>query len=198
MTVTLGFDIEEFDFPLERGREIDFETQLAVSSEGLEYLLELLARLGIRATFYTTANFAAHRTELLHRIAGAGHEIASHDYYHAASAQSDPAGSKHLLEALCGQRIVGYRAPRLAEASSAALEKAGYKYNSSINPTWIPGRYNNLGKPRSVTRISEGGGNFHDLPHVGVVAAAHPAVLDRPARDAAPALPAAGPERPEA
>jgi hypothetical protein len=25
---------------------------------------------------------------------------------------------------------------------------AGYIYNSSINPTWIPGRYNNLDKPR--------------------------------------------------
>ena len=30
MTVTLGFDVEEFDFPLERGRGIDFGTQLAV------------------------------------------------------------------------------------------------------------------------------------------------------------------------
>jgi len=46
MTVTLGFDVEEFDFPLERGRGIDFGTQLAVSSEGLEFLLDLLARLG--------------------------------------------------------------------------------------------------------------------------------------------------------
>lgn len=36
MTVTLGFDVEEFDFPLERGREIDLQTQLAVSSAGLE------------------------------------------------------------------------------------------------------------------------------------------------------------------
>lgn len=56
MTVTLGFDVEEFDFPLERGRGIDFGTQLAVSSEGLEFLLDLLARLELRATFYTTAN----------------------------------------------------------------------------------------------------------------------------------------------
>ena len=48
MTVTLGFDVEEFDFPLERGRGIDFGTQLAVSSEGLEFLLDLLARLELR------------------------------------------------------------------------------------------------------------------------------------------------------
>lgn len=158
MTVTLGFDVEEFDFPLERGRKIDLETQLAVSSEGLEYLLQLLERHGIRATFYTTANFAAHRTQTLRRIADAGHEIASHDFYHAAGSASDPAGSKRLLEELSGQHVVGYRAPRLAVASSAALAEAGYRYNSSINPTWIPGRYNNLRKPRNVSRDDAGGG----------------------------------------
>ena len=86
MTVTLGFDVEEFDFPLERGRGIDFGTQLAVSSEGLEFLLDLLARLELRATFYTTANFALHRTDLVRRIVAGGHEVASHDYYHGLTA----------------------------------------------------------------------------------------------------------------
>ena len=43
MTVTLGFDVEEFDFPLERGRSIDLQTQLAVSSAGLEALLQMLS-----------------------------------------------------------------------------------------------------------------------------------------------------------
>ena len=117
MTVTLGFDVEEFDFPLERGRGIDFGTQLAVSSEGLEFLLDLLARLELRATFYTTANFALHRTDLVRRIVAGGHEVASHDYYHGLTAGSDPAGSRRTLEELTGQRIVGYRAPRLAAAS---------------------------------------------------------------------------------
>ena len=144
MTVTFGFDVEEFDFPLERGRGIDFGTQLAVSSEGLEFLLDLLARLELRATFYTTANFALHRTDLVRRIVAGGHEVASHDYYHGLTAGSDPAGSRRTLEELTGQRIVGYRAPRLAAASSAALAAAGYRYNSSINPTWIPTRYYKL------------------------------------------------------
>ncbi|WP_418981949.1 polysaccharide deacetylase family protein [Alistipes sp.] len=151
MTVTLGFDVEEFDFPLERGREIDFDTQLAVSSEGLDFLLDLLDRLQLRATFYTTANFAAHRPQTIRRIVAAGHELASHDYYHAQTAGSDPVGSKRLLEELSGRTVVGYRAPRLAVAPSDALEAAGYRYNSSINPTWIPGRYNNLLRPRGVS-----------------------------------------------
>ncbi len=152
MTVTLGFDVEEFDFPLERGREIDFGTQLSVSAEGLEFLLDLLSRLGVRATFYTTANFALHRADLVRRIVAGGHEVASHDYCHGLTAGSDPAGSRRVLEELTGRRVVGYRAPRLAVASAAALRDAGYAYNSSVNPTWIPTRYNNLRAPRSVSR----------------------------------------------
>lgn len=125
MTVTLGFDVEEFDFPLERGREIDLQTQLAVSSAGLEALLQMLDRLNLRVTFYTTANFAAHRPETIRRMVAAGHEIASHDYYHAQSAQSDPGGSKHYLEALTGTRIVGYRAPRLPQLRPRCLLRLG-------------------------------------------------------------------------
>lgn len=87
-------------FRSKRGREIDLQTQLAVSSAGLEALLQMLDRLDLRVTFYTTANFAAHRPETIRRMVAAGHEIASHDYYHAQSAQSDPGGSKHYLEAL--------------------------------------------------------------------------------------------------
>jgi len=37
----------------------------------------------------------------------------------------------------------------LQPVEDAEIEKAGYEYNSSMNPTYIPGRYNNLSKPRS-------------------------------------------------
>lgn len=30
------------------------------------------------------------------------------------------------------------------------VKKAGYQYDSSINPTWLPGRYNNLHLPRTL------------------------------------------------
>ncbi|WP_445244968.1 hypothetical protein [Microcoleus sp. OTE_8_concoct_300] len=38
---------------------------------------------------------------------------------------------------------------RLQPVDDAEIEKAGYEYNSSMNPTYIPGRYNNLSKPRT-------------------------------------------------
>jgi hypothetical protein len=37
----------------------------------------------------------------------------------------------------------------LQPVDDAEIEKAGYEYNSSMNPTYIPGRYNNLSKPRT-------------------------------------------------
>lgn len=150
MVATLSFDIEEFDFPLERGREIDFGTQLDVSTGGLEALLDLLGRMGVAATFYVTANYAMHRPEMVRAIVAGGHELASHDYYHRAGSEPDPAGARRVLEEIGGVPVVGYRAPRLGRMTDAELLAAGYHYNSSLNPTFIPGRYNNLRKPRTV------------------------------------------------
>jgi hypothetical protein len=31
-----------------------------------------------------------------------------------------------------------------------AVREAGYQYDSSVNPTWLPGRYNNLNLPRTM------------------------------------------------
>lgn len=148
--ITLSFDVEEFDFPAERGKTIDTETQIAVSTDGLESVLELLARHGVPATFYTTANYARHRPDVVRKIVSDGHEIASHDFYHTPAGSLRPAAAKEELERISGAEVAGYRSPRLADISSQELAKAGYVYNSSLNPTWIPGRYNNLRKPRTV------------------------------------------------
>lgn len=153
MTITLSFDIEEFDFPEQRGCQMDLETKLSVSTEGLEALLLLLKQHGVVATFYVTANFAQHRTELIQRIVAEGHEVASHDFYHAPQSTSNPEGAKQVLEEITGEKIVGFRSPRLGSTDSQRLLAAGYRYNSSLNPTFIPGHYNNLRKPR--TRFTE-------------------------------------------
>ena len=155
MTVTLTFDLEEFDFPLERGKQISLGEQMKVSTEGLMPLLALLERHKVPVTFYVTANYADHNREIIKNIAAAGHEIACHDYYHGMSSKSDPAGAKKLLEEIAGCEVVGYRSPRLGCTRPEELAKAGFRYNSSMNPTCIPGRYNNLAKPRSV--FPEGG-----------------------------------------
>jgi peptidoglycan/xylan/chitin deacetylase (PgdA/CDA1 family) len=57
--------------------------------------------------------------------------------------------SRKILQDITNQPIEGFRMPRLQPVSTAALADAGYRYNSSLNPTYIPGRYNNLTRKRT-------------------------------------------------
>lgn len=45
--------------------------------------------------------------------------------------------------------------PRLKPVSIASLKCAGYLYDASLNPTWLPGRYNNWDKPRTPFREND-------------------------------------------
>ncbi|GBU06759.1 polysaccharide deacetylase [Bacteroidales bacterium] len=148
-TILLSFDIEEFDMPMEYGRSISFEEQMDVSKQGTEKILSLLSNNGVKATFYVTANFALHAPQLVHKIIVQGHELASHGLYHSNFEIAHLAQSKEILEDIGKTKIKGYRMARMMPVSEKEVAKAGYAYNSSINPTYLPGRYNKLYEPRS-------------------------------------------------
>jgi hypothetical protein len=145
--VLLSFDVEEFDLPGEYGAVPAFETQIAVGAEGLAAVLDLLDRLRLPATFFTTAVFARECPALLARIAG-GHELASHGWSHSSFADDDLERSRIELQRLSGRPVHGFRRARFGAFDRRRLAAAGYTYDSSDNPIWLPGRYNNLGKPR--------------------------------------------------
>lgn len=145
--VSLSFDIEEFDVPLENGREISFEEQMRISHYGAMRILDIMKRYGIHATFFCTARFAENALDVVQRIVKEGHEIASHGCYHSDFKIEHLAESKKRLEAVSGMKVYGYRMARMAPLEEAEVAKAGYEYNSSLNPTFIPGRYNNTSLP---------------------------------------------------
>lgn len=147
--ILLSFDIEEFDMPFEYGKDITFENQIAVSARGTAIILDLLKKHNVKATFFSTATFAIHIPELLKRIIDEGHELASHTYYHSSFNVIDLVNSKKKLEELAQTEVVGFRMPRMQPVDEKEIFLAGYTYNSSINPTYLPGRYNNLDKPRT-------------------------------------------------
>jgi hypothetical protein len=147
--ILLSFDIEEFDMPFEYGKTISFEDQLAISTEGTEKILALLKHHQVKATFYCTANYALNKPAIIHKIVAEGHEIASHGYYHSNFKIEHLKQSKEALEQLTRQKVIGYRMARMMPVDEQEIFKAGYVYNSSINPTWLPGRYNNFDKPRT-------------------------------------------------
>jgi peptidoglycan/xylan/chitin deacetylase (PgdA/CDA1 family) len=146
--ILLGFDVEEFDMPMEYGATIPFDEQMALSVEGAERILELLDRREVKATFYVTANFALHAPQIVRQIVAGGHELASHGLYHDRFEASHPAESKRILEETGGVAVDGYRMARMMDLPEEEVRRAGYVYNSSINPTFIPGRYNRWREPR--------------------------------------------------
>lgn len=147
--ILLSFDIEEFDMPFEYGKSISFEEQLAISTEGTLAILNILREANIKATFYCTANYAKNKTDIILKIVEEGHELASHGYFHSEFIPEHLASSKKVLEHIADTPVKGYRMARMMPVDEKEIYKAGYKYNSSINPTWLPGRYNNFNRPRT-------------------------------------------------
>lgn len=145
--ILLTFDVEEFDAAIEYGNNIPLEEQLEVSTKGLLALQKMLDRLQVTSTIFTTGVYAMHNQSLIKELS-LKHEIASHGMYHGSmDPKVDLAGSRKVLEEITGQTITGFRMARMMPIEEEDILKAGYVYNSSLNPTYIPGRYNHLDKP---------------------------------------------------
>lgn len=145
----LSFDVEEFDLPKEHGADISLDEGVKVSAEGLEEILEVLKRTKVKATFFITGNFAKVRPDLIIKIRDAGHEVACHGVDHFKPKRTDACESKKMIEKIAGVKVSGYRQPRMFKISYKELARCGYKYDSSVNPAFIPGRYNHLNVPRT-------------------------------------------------
>lgn len=146
--VLFSFDVEEFDIPLEFGTPIGPREQMRIGIQGFARALHLLDEVGVRATLYMTGAIALAAPELVRWAVRSGHEIASHSLEHSRFETSHLLESRTVLERVSGTRVVGFRMPRLAPVGDDDLVKAGYLYNSSLNPIWLPGRYNHLRSPR--------------------------------------------------
>jgi peptidoglycan/xylan/chitin deacetylase (PgdA/CDA1 family) len=146
--IILTFDVEEFDVPLEYGHSIPLEEQIEITTAGVRNIQGLLLKHQIRCTFFTTAVYAQRQPALIKTVSEK-HEIASHGYSHSFFSADDLSLSKEILESIIKKPLYGFRMARLAPVDDSDIEKAGYAYNSSLNPTWIPGRYNHSRKPRS-------------------------------------------------
>jgi polysaccharide deacetylase family protein (PEP-CTERM system associated) len=143
--------------------------------DSVALLLDLLARAGARATFFTVGWLAERRPALVRRIAGAGHEIASHSHWHRRvptlsrdEFRADVRAAKAALEAAAGQRVLGFRAPSFSILRGFAwaheiLREEGHVYDSSVFPIRRPG-YGNPGAPTEPYRIRCTAGDLLELP----------------------------------
>jgi polysaccharide deacetylase family protein (PEP-CTERM system associated) len=137
------FHILETEDAPERARWDALESRV---ERNTERLLELFARSGASATFFIVGWVAWRHPKLVRRIADAGHEIASHSFWHEvvrrhdlASFRADASASKRLLEDLAGAPVEGFRAAGNSITSSEswafdALVESGYTYDASLCP----------------------------------------------------------------
>jgi polysaccharide deacetylase family protein (PEP-CTERM system associated) len=109
-------------------------------------LLELLAQAGGTATCFFVGYFAKRFPHLVREAGAAGHEIASHSYFHRLAYDMSPAefyedalASRQLLEDISGGPVRGYRAPAFSVTARTPwffdkVAEAGYSYDSSVFP----------------------------------------------------------------
>ena len=147
--VLLSFDTEEFDVPREHGVEFTLEQGMKVSRFGTLKILDILRSNGVKATFFCTSNFVTNAPDVVERIKSEGHEIACHGCDHWKPEPGDVSESKRIIEERIGVTCHGYRQPRMFPVSDEEIEASGYRYNSSLNPAFIPGRYIHLDIPRT-------------------------------------------------
>src|SRR3989344_2943151 len=79
--ILLTFDIEEFDLPLELGKDISENEQFEISKGGTEEVLELLYKNNLRSTFFLSAKFSKLYPNLIRKISKQ-HEIGLHCLEH--------------------------------------------------------------------------------------------------------------------
>ena len=107
--------------------------------------------------FFINYNFAK-RYENLVKDISLKHEICLHGYAHKDNyyKMSDDeiyawlSEAKLNIEKIIGRKIIGFRSQRLQKIKISILLKLGFKYDSSLNPTWIPGRYFNFFSKRRI------------------------------------------------
>jgi len=176
----LSFDVEEY-FQVEAaaiggvGPEQwdSFQKRLAPC---VDRILQLLSDYGASATFFILGWVVDRERDVVRRIAGAGHEIASHGMSHSMLHRLTPERfrselieSRKSLEDISGRPVVGYRAPTFSITHRTAwaidvLAETGYRYDSSIFPVRHD-RYGVPDAPRFIHHaIGPGGGKVLEIP----------------------------------
>ncbi|MPY87929.1 MAG: DUF3473 domain-containing protein [Luteitalea sp.] len=149
-----------------------FESRVVANTERL---LLLFADHGATATFFVLGWVADRHPDLVRRIASAGHELASHGYWHRLVYEMTPAEfrddlrcARRAIEDAAGVAVSGFRAPSfsITRRSLWALDvlvEEGYRYDTSIFPVHHD-RYGIPEAPRHLHTLSCAAGNLIEVP----------------------------------
>jgi polysaccharide deacetylase family protein (PEP-CTERM system associated) len=146
------FQVHAFEGVIRRKDWSDLPSRVA---QNVDTVLEMLSERAALGTFFVLGWIADRHPHVVRRIAEAGHEVASHGWWHYRVTSLEPdefrediRASKNLLEDICGKPVTGYRAPSFSITPDSqfafdVLLEEGYLYDSSIFPI----RRSNYGWP---------------------------------------------------
>lgn len=107
---------------------------------GVPRILDLLARYGLKATFFTPGHTVESFPKAVESILEAGHEIAHHSYAHVdpsgQTLEEEQADMERALEVLrrIGVKPAGFRSPSadFSQNTLTLIEQMGFVYDSSL------------------------------------------------------------------
>jgi polysaccharide deacetylase family protein (PEP-CTERM system associated) len=145
MIHALSFDVEDYYHVHAYSRAVDRQRWDEYPSrvvESTKRCLDILQH--VRATFFVLGHAARRHPSLVKDIAAAGHEIASHGFWHRRVDEQTPEQfredvrtSKRFIEDLAGGPVAAYRAPSFSITPAVAwaydvLVEEGYSVDSSM------------------------------------------------------------------
>jgi polysaccharide deacetylase family protein (PEP-CTERM system associated) len=142
-TFLASFDIEDWFHAATVGPylpDTDWNVLEGRVERNTHALLDLLAEVDVKSTFFVLGWVARRYPALVRRIVEEGHEVASHTDCHKLLWKLSPdelthelVRSRETLEDLTGARVLGVRAPSfsISEAVLDSIRDAGYWYDSS-------------------------------------------------------------------
>lgn len=115
---------------------------------GVDRMLRLLQKLGLRSTFFVPGTEARAWPSLMREISGEGHEIAAHGDAmedHGALGDTEEAVLRRAHDSIAdvvGKAPAGWRAPHglLSRSTLPLLSAMGYRYDSSFQDDDFPYR----------------------------------------------------------
>ncbi|MBN1337744.1 MAG: polysaccharide deacetylase family protein [Bacteroidales bacterium] len=122
------------------------KTGEAVMKDGMPVLLDAYRKFHVKATFYFTGYIASKFPDVVRMILPEGHEVGCHGLTHDPKQAFDVLSleeqidhlqrAKDILQNICGQEVISFRAPalRVNRFTARALEKTGFKTDSSVAP----------------------------------------------------------------
>ncbi|WP_417737619.1 XrtA system polysaccharide deacetylase [Rosistilla oblonga] len=154
------FQVSGFEHRIKRS---EWEALPSRVEANTDRLLQLFEDCNVRGTFFVLGWVAHRYPELLRRIAAAGHELASHGYWHQLVYNLTPQQFRHdirdsrsAIADATGQAVNAYRAPSFSITAKSMwafeiLAEEGFTVDSSVFPI----RHDRYGVPDGRQEIHE-------------------------------------------